>query len=326
MNGFLEGRAVCNFCGEEISVDAKRCPYCGSILKTEQSLDADETKTGNYNDGSKDRYYSEELFDNSINTGEDVSDFIHEERYNERGKGLHDNKPNEQLDENRGLFDSKPNEQLDENRELFDSKPNEQLDENRGLFDSKPNEQLDENRGLFDSKPNEQLDENRGLFDSKPNEQLDENRGSFDSNHNEQLRENRGSFGVNPNDKVEEGIHIQENSNNFNQMPREPRPINKPEMGNVTRQQRPPMKNAQAAGVSGKPSLTNAMKVFITTICNFVPGIGQLIGVIIAIVFMNNEDDTDKRSFGVALLVSSIVVFVLWSISCCVLAIALSDM
>jgi hypothetical protein len=41
---------------------------------------------------------------------------------------------------------------------------------------------------------------------------------------------------------------------------------------------------------------------------------------------MNNEDDTDKRSFGVALLVSSIVVFVLWSISCCVLAIALSDM
>ena len=68
------------------------------------------------------------------------------------------------------------------------------------------------------------------------------------------------------------------------------------------------------------------MKVFITTICNLVPGIGQLVGVIIAIVFMNTEGDTDKRSFGLALLVSSIVVFVLWSISCCTLGIIIADL
>lgn len=286
MNGGEKGRTVCSFCGEEISLDAKRCPYCGSVLKIEKSLDIDEVKTDSFNNNGspmqdKDRYLSEDRFDNSINTDNNVSDFIHEEKYNDKNIGL------------------------------FDNKPNEQLKENSGLFDSNPNEQLKENSGLFDNKPNEQIDENRGLFDNKPNEQL---------------KENSGLFGVNPNGQVEESIDKQVKSDNFNQLPREPRAVNKPEMGNVLRQQRPPIRNIPGAGASAKPSLTNAMKVFITTICNFIPGIGQLVGAIIAIVFMNTEGDTDKRSFGVALLVSSIVVFVLWSISCCTLAIAFSEM
>lgn len=286
MNGGEKGRTVCSFCGEEISLDAKRCPYCGSLLKTEKSVDIDEVKTDSVNnDGSpmkdKDRYFSEGRFDNSINTDNNVSDFIHEEKYNEKNSGL------------------------------FDNKPNEQIDENRGLFDSKPNEHLDENRGMFDSNPNEQLKGNSELFDNKPNEQL---------------KENSGLFGVNSNGQVEESIEKQVKPDNINQMQREPRAVNKPEMGNVLRQQRPTLASVPGAGASVKPSLTNAMKVFITTICNFIPGIGQLVGVIIAIVFMNTEGDTDKRSFGVALLVSSIVVFVLWSISCCTLAIAFSEM
>ena len=281
MNGGEKGRTVCSFCGEEISLDAKRCPYCGSLLKIEKSLDIDDVKTDIYNnDGStmqdKDSYFSEGLFDNSINTDNNVSDFIHEEKYNDKN-----------------------------------SKPNEQLKENSGLFDSNPNEQLKENSGLFDNKPNEQMDENSGLFDNKPNEQL---------------KENSGLFGVNPNGQVEESIDKHVKPDNINQMQREPRAVNKPEMGNVLRQERPPMASVSGAGDGVKPSLTNAMKVFITTICNFIPGIGQLVGVIIAIVFMNTEGDTDKRSFGVALLVSSIVVFVLWSISCCTLAIVFSEM
>lgn len=285
MNGGEKGRTVCSYCGEEISLDAKRCPYCGSVLKLEKGLNIDEVKTDSFNnDGSpmqdKDRYFSQGRFDNSINTDNNASDFTQEEKYN---------------------------------------------DKNNGLFDSKANEPLKENSGLFDSNPNEQLKENSGLFDSNLNEQLKENSELFDNKTNEQLKENSGLFGVNSNGQVEESIDKEVKSDNPNQITREPRPVDKPEMGKVLSRKSPPTANVPGAGASVKPSLTNARKVFITTGCNFIPGIGQLVGVIIAIVFMNNEDDTDKRSFGVALLVSSIVVFVLWAISCCVLAIAFSE-
>lgn len=52
------------------------------------------------------------------------------------------------------------------------------------------------------------------------------------------------------------------------------------------------------------------MKVFMVTLSNLVPGIGQLFGVISSIVFMNTEGDTDRKSFGTALLVSSVISFV----------------
>lgn len=59
---------------------------------------------------------------------------------------------------------------------------------------------------------------------------------------------------------------------------------------------------------AAKP-LSNRMKVFLTALFAVVPGIGQLAGIITAIVFVNDEDDADRRSFGSALLVSSIVMF-----------------
>lgn len=62
---------------------------------------------------------------------------------------------------------------------------------------------------------------------------------------------------------------------------------------------------------TGKRPLSNGMKVFLTTLSAVVPGLGQLIGVICAIVFVNSEEDADRRSFGVALLVASVVLFML---------------
>lgn len=66
-------------------------------------------------------------------------------------------------------------------------------------------------------------------------------------------------------------------------------------------------------------NLSNAMKVFITVISSIVPGLGQIVGIIIAIIFMNSEDDVDKRSFGVALLVSSLILFIIACLSCFIL-------
>ncbi|HOJ10173.1 MAG TPA: hypothetical protein PK733_06225 [Clostridiales bacterium] len=68
--------------------------------------------------------------------------------------------------------------------------------------------------------------------------------------------------------------------------------------------------------------LSNGMKVFLTVIASIIPGLGQVIGIIIAIVFMNSEEDPDRRSFGVALLVSSVIIFVFACLSCFVAILA----
>ncbi|HEY9062330.1 MAG TPA: hypothetical protein VIO64_17800 [Pseudobacteroides sp.] len=59
--------------------------------------------------------------------------------------------------------------------------------------------------------------------------------------------------------------------------------------------------------------LSNKTKVFLTALSSFLPWVGQLTGIIAAIVYMNSEDDEDRRSFGRALLVSSLVVFLITS-------------
>lgn len=64
--------------------------------------------------------------------------------------------------------------------------------------------------------------------------------------------------------------------------------------------------------------LSNGLKVLITVLCTVIPGIGQLAGIIISIIFMNMESDPDKRSFGYALMISSIILFfmtcIIWTI------------
>ena len=76
---------------------------------------------------------------------------------------------------------------------------------------------------------------------------------------------------------------------------------------------------------NGKYPLSNGMKVFLTVICTIIPGLGQLVGIIAAIVFMNSDDDSDRRSFGVSLLVASLVMFVFACIGCFILVIAISS-
>ena len=56
--------------------------------------------------------------------------------------------------------------------------------------------------------------------------------------------------------------------------------------------------------------LSNGLKVFLTVISTVIPGFGQLIGIITAIVFMNSEDSSDRRSFGISLLIASSIMFV----------------
>jgi len=69
---------------------------------------------------------------------------------------------------------------------------------------------------------------------------------------------------------------------------------------------------------SGREPLSNGLKVFLTILFTVLPGIGQLAGIITAIVFMNAADK-DRKSFGVALLVACLVLFVLVCIGCFVI-------
>lgn len=78
------------------------------------------------------------------------------------------------------------------------------------------------------------------------------------------------------------------------------------------RQQQPPVYRSTG---SRKP-MSNGLKVFLTMLFALLPGIGQIAGVITAIVFMNTDGDEDRRSFGVALLIAMLVMFVLSCIGC----------
>lgn len=71
-------------------------------------------------------------------------------------------------------------------------------------------------------------------------------------------------------------------------------------------------------------SLSNGMKVFLTILFTVIPGIGQVAGIITAIVFMSSADK-DRKSFGVAILVSSLIIFVLSCIGCFIISIAASQ-
>ncbi len=61
--------------------------------------------------------------------------------------------------------------------------------------------------------------------------------------------------------------------------------------------------------------ISNGFKVFITMFST-IPFIGPLVGIITAIVFMNSEGNTDKKSFGKALLIGSLVFVLIFCICC----------
>lgn len=61
--------------------------------------------------------------------------------------------------------------------------------------------------------------------------------------------------------------------------------------------------------------LTNAIKVTLTTLCVLVPVIGQFIGLVLSIIYMNSDeglkDCDDRRSFGLSLLIACVIAFVI---------------
>jgi len=71
--------------------------------------------------------------------------------------------------------------------------------------------------------------------------------------------------------------------------------------------------SAQVYDVNNK--LSNGMKVFLSMIAT-IPLVGQLVGIIMGIVFMNSENDPDRRAFGKALLIGTLVIFFV-SCLCC---------
>lgn len=64
-------------------------------------------------------------------------------------------------------------------------------------------------------------------------------------------------------------------------------------------------------------SLSNGMKVFIVAMTLLIPGVGYIVGLVLAIIFMG-KDDKDHKTFGKALLTLVIIMIVL-SILCCIL-------
>ncbi len=62
---------------------------------------------------------------------------------------------------------------------------------------------------------------------------------------------------------------------------------------------------------TGASVLSNWTKVFLCALSVIIPGIGQLIGLISGLVMISNDNDSDKRSYGAALLTVSIIIFVI---------------
>lgn len=60
--------------------------------------------------------------------------------------------------------------------------------------------------------------------------------------------------------------------------------------------------------------INNWTKVILTAVACILPGIGQIIGVIVGLILLSSDTDSDKRSFGAALLTISLIAFVIMSI------------
>lgn len=78
----------------------------------------------------------------------------------------------------------------------------------------------------------------------------------------------------------------------------------------VTTLERQLLLNNYRASAGGNV-LSNWTKVFLCALSVIIPGIGQLIGLISGLVMISNDSDSDKRSYGAALLTVSIIIFVI---------------
>ncbi|MDF2987944.1 MAG: hypothetical protein K0R50_3454 [Eubacterium sp.] len=61
----------------------------------------------------------------------------------------------------------------------------------------------------------------------------------------------------------------------------------------------------------GRGLMSNWTKVFLCALSVIIPGIGQIIGIIAGLVMVSDDCDSDKRTYGAALLTVSIIVFII---------------
>ena len=57
--------------------------------------------------------------------------------------------------------------------------------------------------------------------------------------------------------------------------------------------------------------ISNWTKVILSALAVIIPGIGQIIGIILGLVFVSDDSNADKRSYGAALITVSVVVFII---------------
>lgn len=72
--------------------------------------------------------------------------------------------------------------------------------------------------------------------------------------------------------------------------------------------------------------MSNWTKVILSALAVIIPGVGQLAGIIIGLIFVSNDLNSDKRSFGAALLTVSLIVFVLTVCIWFILAVSLGPL
>jgi hypothetical protein len=83
-----------------------------------------------------------------------------------------------------------------------------------------------------------------------------------------------------------------------------------------------PERTKKAVKELKEDSISNNRKVLLTIICSIIPGFGQLFCLILSIGFMNSEENDDRKSFGNALFVASLVMFVITCIVSFLIAVA----
>lgn len=116
------------------------------------------------------------------------------------------------------------------------------------------------------------------------------------------------------NEKVEEADSIKENmantvSKTYN--------CSQSQLGWMNRQVRSLERELLLNNLNSLPSsrqISNWTKVILTAIACIIPGIGQIIGIILGLLYVSSDTNSDKRSFGAALLTVSIIAFTIISI------------
>lgn len=228
----------CNFCGEELSYGARRCPYCGSLLGANANKPQSETNTG----------FSNTPDVNPQPISQPISQPIPQPI-------------------------SQPIPPASDNRqEVYSGE--EPVSE---AYDK--DESYNKNESYYNYESIEKADQNKkeSQITDKQADGVNTQSGNY-----YQAGAVNNSLGSNPHTGYTYGLRNDDID-------------------------------------PGCKPLSNGTKVFLTSIST-VLWIGQLVGIIAAIIYMNSEYDADRKSFGVALMVASLIFFVVESCLGCFIA------